>query len=236
MERLSYYISHPDKLNRETLYELRLLVRKYPFFDVARLLMLKNLYLLHDIDFGKEMRTAALCLKNRWPLFELMSGYGAAVVADEPAVEIPIDRTMSLIDAFLGTLPSDSFSLEAEGAAAIDYVSAYLKNEPKLEKVPALRGQNLIDDFLAGENEHITLDLKAELELPAPPAAIEPENVQQEPSFFTETLAGIYIKQGKYEKALEIIERLCLEYPNKNRYFADQIRFLEKIIKHTKRK
>ena len=52
MERLSYYISHPDKLNRETLYELRLLVRKYPFFDVARLLMLKNLYLLHDIDFG----------------------------------------------------------------------------------------------------------------------------------------------------------------------------------------
>jgi hypothetical protein len=37
------------------------------------------------------------------------------------------------------------------------------------------------------------------------------------------------------EKALEIIERLCLEYPNKNRYFADQIRFLEKIIKHIKK-
>ena len=57
-----------------------------------------------------------------------------------------------------------------------------------------------------------------------------------ENSFFTETLANIYIKQGKYDKALEIIKRLCLEYPNKNRYFADQIRFLEKIIKYTKRK
>ena len=60
MEKLVYYISHPEKLDRDTLYELRMLVRKFPYFDVARLLMLKNLYLLHDIEFGKEMRVAAL--------------------------------------------------------------------------------------------------------------------------------------------------------------------------------
>ena len=50
MEKLSYYISHPEKLDRDTLYELRMIVRKYPDFDVARLLMLMNLYLLHDIE------------------------------------------------------------------------------------------------------------------------------------------------------------------------------------------
>lgn len=33
--------------------------------------------------------------------------------------------------------------------------------------------------------------------------------------FFTETLAQIYIKQGKYDKALEIIKRLYLIYPKK---------------------
>ena len=144
---------------------------------------------------------------------------------------------MALIDAFLDTLPADSFSLEAEGAAAVDYVSAYLKSgsaEKMQEEVPALRGQSLIDSYLSGENEHITLDLKSEVETAAE-SIVENVNVQPEPSFFTETLASIYIKQGKYEKALEIIERLCLEYPNKNRYFADQIRFLEKIIKYTKR-
>ena len=74
MESLSTYISHPERLNRDTLYELRLLVGKYPYFDVARLLMLKNLYILHDIDFGREMRKSALYRKSRWPLFELMSG------------------------------------------------------------------------------------------------------------------------------------------------------------------
>ncbi len=236
MENLSFYILHPEQLNRDTLYELRMIVSRHPGFDVARLLMLKNLYLLHDIDFGKEMRKAALYLKCRWPIFELMAGYGTSENIDDAPEDIPVDRTMSLIDAFLGTLPADSFSLEAEGAAAVDYVSAYLKNTPEQkEPVPALRGQELIDEFLSCGNERITLDLGED----AVPAASESsgpaEAAPAEPSFFTETLANIYVKQGKYDKALEIIKRLYLEYPNKNRYFADQIRFLEKIVKHTKK-
>ena len=127
MEALVNYISDPAGLNRETLYELRLLVGRYPYFDAARLLMLRNLYLLHDIEFGKELRKAALYLKNRRVLFELMEGYGAPV-HDEADAEPTLDRTMSLIDAFLDTLPKDKFSLEAEGAAAIDYATAYLKD------------------------------------------------------------------------------------------------------------
>lgn len=234
MESLKEYILNPEKLNRNTLYELRLIVGKYPYFDVARLLMLKNLYILHDIEFGKEMRKAAMYLKSRWPLFELMAGYGVVEQMDNAPADIPVDRTMSLIDAFLSTLPGDSFSLEAEGAAAVDYVSTYLKDsEPLQEPVPALRGQDLIDDFLAADNERITFDLGKDAELLETKSTAEEDAA--EPSFFTETLANIYIKQGKYEKALEIIKRLYLEYPNKNRYFADQIRFLEKIVKHTKK-
>ena len=234
MEALSVYLSHPERLNRDTLYELRMLVAKYPTFDVARLLMLKNLYLLHDIDLGKEMRKAALYLKNRMPLFELMEGYGDAPAKPDTVVDVSVDRTMALIDAFLETLPPENFSLEAEGAAAVDYASAYIVGKkPQEADVPKLRGQNLIDDFLSGENEKITLDLKAPDA--TAPVATEEEPPAPETSFFTETLANIYIKQKKYDKALEIIKRLCLEYPNKNRYFADQIRFLEKIVKHTKK-
>ena len=233
MENISKYISHPEKLNRDTLYELRLIVGKYPYFDVARLLMLKNLDLLHDIDFGKEMRKAAIHLKSRWPIFELMAGYGTTPTTDEAPADIPVDRTMALIDAFLETIPTDHLSLEAEGAAAVDYASAYLKNNAGNEQeIPELRGQQLIDDFLAGDNERISLNFST----PAESEKEElPENSSSETSFFTETLANIYIKQGKYGKALEIIKRLYLEFPNKNRYFADQIRFLEIIIKHTKK-
>ena len=61
------------------------------------------------------------------------------------------------------------------------------------------------------------------------------ENAPSE-AYFTETLARIYIKQGKYDKAIEIIRRLSLNYPKKSRYFADQIRFLGKIILNEKAK
>ena len=233
MENLSTYISHPEKLNRDTLYELRMIVGKYPYFDTARLLMLKNLYLLHDIEFGKEMRKAAIYLKSRWPIFELMAGYGTAPTIEEAPADIPVDRTMALIDAFLETIPSENLSLEAESAAAVDYVSAYLKGETEDNKnIPELRGQELIDNFLSAENEKISLDLNAPTENDKEELADNPDT---EASFFTETLANIYIKQRKYHKALEIIKRLYLEFPNKNRYFADQIRFLEIIIKHTKK-
>ena len=232
MEKLSSYISHPERLNRDTLYELRMIVGKYPHFDVARLLMLKNLYLLHDIEFGKEMRKTAIYLKSRWPIFELMAGYGSTPTIEEAPADIPIDRTMALIDAFLETIPGDTLSLEAEGAAAVDYVSTYLKESPNTSNVPELRGQHLIDNFLATENERISLDLNTPTEAEKEPI---PDETNAETSFFTETLANIYIKQGKYSKALEIIKRLYLEFPNKNRYFADQIRFLEIIIKHTKK-
>ena len=233
MENISKYILHPEKLNRDTLYELRLIVGKYPYFDVARLLMLKNLYLLHDIDFGKEMRKAAIHLKSRWPIFELMAGYGTTPITDDAPADIPVDRTMALIDAFLDTIPTDHLSLEAEGAAAVDYASAYLKERTEDNpSVPELRGQQLIDDFLAGDNEKISLNMSAPAESEKEE---QPDNSGTETSFFTETLANIYIKQGKYSKALEIIKRLYLEFPNKNRYFADQIRFLEIITKHTKK-
>ena len=239
---ITHYISHPDKLDRNTLYELRLTVRKYPYFDAARLLLLRNLYLLHDIEFGKEMRRAALYLKNRRVLFDIMCEYGtpSTVIAEKGTTELSVDRTMELIDAFLGTLPTEHFSLEAEGAAAIDYVSAYLTDKDDAPDAPKLRGQELIDNFLAGDEERFTMQLASE-----PPVETrekeestphnDPKNNGEAP-IFTETLANIYIKQGKYDKAHEILKRLYLDYPNKNRYFADQIRFLEKIVKHTKRK
>ena len=92
------------------------------------------------------------------------------------------------------------------------------------QETPRLKGQELIDDFINKEKGKISLQDETEYEP-------EEETVEDEgSSYFTETLARIYIKQGRYSKALEIIQRLYLEYPKKNRYFADQIRFLQKLI------
>ena len=56
---LTELIKHPDLLDRETLYELRSMLALYPYFQTARLLLLKNEYLLHDPSFDEDLRRAA---------------------------------------------------------------------------------------------------------------------------------------------------------------------------------
>lgn len=97
-----------------------------------------------------------------------------------------------------------------------------------------MQGQDLIDHFLKEEQGRILLnELKDEEETTEAPV-IEEEPAEEE--YFTETLARIYIKQGRYQKALEIIQRLSNNFPEKNAYFADQIRFLEKLIINNNKK
>lgn len=49
-------------------------------------------------------------------------------------------------------------------------------------------------------------------------------------SSLSESLAKIYIKQGRYRRAYEILSDLNLKNPEKSIYFADQLRFLRKVI------
>ena len=96
-------------------------------------------------------------------------------------------------------------------------------------EAPQLKGQSLIDAFINNEGGNFTLQETPEYLPYIEELDGENEQVGDE-GYFTETLAKIYIKQGRYSKALEIIKRLNLNYPKKNAYFADQIRFLEKLI------
>ena len=251
---LTTLIKLPERFDKETLYDLRSLLALHPYYQPARLLLLKNLYLLHDASFDEELRRAAIYLTDRSKLFELVEAghYQLAPAAKEKAAvsekrqEQPAaDRTAALIDNFLDSIPKDEDEQPVArrkptpADAAVDYVAYLLdiedelNQEPSSEPAPEMKGQDLIDHFI--ENEGGKIQLKDEIDFtPEVQMLTDGDENDDDDGYFTETLAKIYIKQGRYSKALEIIQRLNLNYPKKNAYFADQIRFLEKLILNNK--
>lgn len=237
---LGSLISHPELLSRDTLYELRSVVARFPYFQTARLLMLKNLYLLHDAEFGAELRRSVLYVSDRRALCRLIEGGFDRVVDDETETleEPTVDRTMSLIDAFLGTLPEELSAMPVAAEAVGDYAMRFLKDE-KEDTTPATASS---DDTVFRALELIAQgEPSGKMPQNTPPSgeptipevagnALTADEESLEEGYFTETLAKIYIKQRKYSRALEIIRSLYLQFPEKNAYFADQIRFLEKLI------
>ena len=252
---LEQLIKHPELMDKETLYDLRSLLALYPYFQTVRLLMLQNLYLLHDPTFDEELRRSAVYVTDREVVFNLVEAAHYKLRAPErktEKAEVPAgdedggSRTISLIDQFLDSIPAEATGKDSTGGkkkrkptpadAAIDYVAYLLETESDDDKPQdgssAMKGQDLIDNFI--NNDGGKIELKDEPEYL--PEIASNDKKEGDEKYFTETLAQIYIRQGRYSKALEIIKRLNLNYPKKNAYFADQIRFLEKLIINNKYK
>ena len=238
------YIRRPDSLDRQAVAQLRELVEKYPYYHAARILLLRALYQQHDPTFDAELRKTAILVPNRQALFHLIEEKNYQPKKEKPLSiaaknrnEEAQDRTGNLIDDFLENLPAENTSKKVPLAEpTVDYL-AYLQQTA--QQLPMDNASTLdeeedpIDIFLHKDNGKITLSEKPEDTLEKPQLVEENDNDNE---IFTETLAHIYMKQGKFEQAIEIIRRLSLKYPKKNRYFADQIRFMEKIIINNKNK
>ncbi len=238
------YIRRPDTIDDDAIVQLQALVQAHPYFHVARILLLQALYKKHSPSYDETLRRTAILVPNREAIFRLTEEPHYTHTEErkryDDAEDTSDSRTVSLIDNFLeAQTPATPVNHPID--AAQDYIGYLLQLESQQgkqrpEALP-MNGGGVVEDFLENEPGRIVLDNNEE---------DEQEEAQQDESktaqnnkdneILTEIMAGIYIKQGKYENAVKIIRQLSLKYPKKNRYFADQIRFLEKLIINNKHK
>ena len=246
-------IKDTSKLSADTLDELKEIVDKYPFFQSARILYVANLYLLHDAAFGDELRKASVMIPDRTALFNLTEGknYKLDVHSSSSLIETENNenRTISLINSFLDKSIDESKE-EKKGKPSIadlttDYASFLLQQdnsevEEEKKDIPKLRGAELIDNFIEEtkgkqrfEMTELSDDYFADIikegeeeqdEFTSPTLSVEDEEI------YTESMVNIYIRQQRYEQALEILRKICLNNPKKSSNFAAQIQLLEIII------
>ena len=249
-DRLYELMQKPEELSSETLPELSQLMEDFPYFHTVKLLYLKNMAMINDIRFASELKRLAIGIPDRKKLFMFLEGsnYGLQMFGENKPSK-PSSDTFSLIDAFLSSKEADTeavaeASLNFQPSVSSDYIYWSLAEkgaEAESSNTNQLQHHELIDTFISKDEKRETgftisdglLDSNRDKPLSKP----SEENMSAgiDDSYFTETLARIYIKQRRYEKAMQIIQNLSLKYPEKNVYFADQIKFLEKLIINTKK-
>ena len=175
-----------------------------------------------------------------------------------PAAEAPAPMsTVDAIDTFLETYgrstPQEEALLERmifnpvpEYSQVLAAQAASEGEAPVAEKAPAAPAEKpapaaekaaqpqsqeeIIDNFLATHpDETAPAPAPAAPVAPAPAPAPAHAAAVEQPTL-SESLAQIFIRQGRYERAFEIISALNLKNPEKSVYFADQLRFLQKVI------
>ena len=66
---------------------------------------------------------------------------------------------------------------------------------------------------------------------PVPVKDLAEPSTEESGTYITETLARIYVNQGYYTKAINIYEKLALQFPEKSAYFASRIEKINELIK-----
>ena len=237
-QQLRQYLSNPEAtVNKEWVDEM---MKQYPYFILPALLYQKR----SDTD-NNLMARIAISHPDRKSLYCLLGENADVFAKFYPDEQKPLTPTTeNTIDTFLNTFGTTSEKeLEvlnnlifnpvpdyADILAAEEQQSMPQHNEAKN------KNEQLINDFIAKSKQHeghfpttiIKQDSNAEVE------QVKNDNIDKaqevDASMFSESLAKIYIKQRKYSKALEIITNISLKFPEKSVYFADQIRFLKKLI------
>ena len=229
--------------------ELVALDERYPYFTLPAMLLLKR----HDNSLDDSRRESlrarlAVASADKKALFDLLAPAAAdtAGLGDKPKKN-PDLSTESAIDTFLSNYGNTS----DEEVALLERL--IFNPMPDYAEILADEADNvdlsindtepdpqdaMIDAFIKSQQTAAAPRRHVEVADDDPSKPKMPVNAPtvNDDSLLSESLAKIFIKQGRYERAHEIIYNLSLKYPKKSIYFADQLRFLQKLIKIQKLK
>jgi len=222
----------PVTLESSHCSDLKDMCALYPYFSTAQFLYSKSLLQAEDVNFSSNLKLVALHAVNKsWFYYFL---YPERMLSNEKyrrgsSKKSSGDYFEMIDDIERGE--SDSKGTLKKLAEKLKAARNFVQN-PSYELLPEkVFVKDTIENPTPNVEVVITVDSdnKSTEILPIP--VLELASLQ----VISEEEAKKLIKERKYLEAVEILRKLNLNNPKKSAYFADQIRFLEKVIANSKK-
>ncbi len=255
-EKFIEFMRHPEKVGTDDLQELEALVSHYPYFQAARMLYLKVLYLQAGTRFRHELKISTVHITDHKRLLHYLNLLPGTHLREVRASSCDISLESG---EYMGNRPSDGTIENQDDAIQISLYDRELRpvnsgtedlegTDNMLENSDVVSsGYSFFDEknFSTAGNPVNMKDKNSQLiddfiesnpGMPKTTAATEnirdlsEENPYDKDELFTETLAKIYTKQKLYEKAIATYIKLSLKYPEKSVYFANRIEKIKEFI------
>lgn len=202
-------IKQPKAVGADHLIDLKEMVENYPYFVPARLMLAKASQQSSSIHFARNLKLASLyCSNRRWLYYYI---YPEKELSTEsyrrPGVEKPTGSYFDMIQTIENEGGDTKNSLKTLAERLKSARSMVVNPTPIIKKSEE---KKLLETKSQG------ISLVSEIEI-------------------SENNAKKLIQDRKYSQAISILRELNLSNPKKSVYFADQIRFLEKVIENSKK-
>jgi len=234
MNRLYFLhlLETPSLIKDKDVADIEKIIAEYPYFQPAHILLTYALFKNKNTSYQGRLNICAALTSDRSCLYHLIKD----IENESPAIEVsdspcPINENISEQSEV-----SQDFSRLCDDEVEVVSSPQHKESEElpayETEKNQTLESEKdikvkLIDQFLNNE-PRISRPVKADF---FNPVNLAQKSCEEHEEFNTETLANIYISKGNYSKAIRIFENLCLRFPEKSTYFANQIEKIKEAQK-----
>ncbi len=204
MNKIKYqkFIDNFDPNSEENFEKLENLIKNYPYFLEPKLYYIKILKDKKSKKYDSELRKIAISIYDRSWLFDWINLPWKTEEYIDNSTQKDISVKMNFMD-WINHI--ESTKLDNNKSESFDkkfnLIETFINNPKKIDK-----------EDLDGGQEDISV-----------------KTITLENELMTETLAKIYLKQKKYKKAIDAFKILTLKYPEKNAFFANQIKKIKKL-------
>ena len=221
-------VKQPESVAAQHVSDLKEMVERFPYFVPSRILLTKSLQLSNSIHFEAHLKTTTVFIPSRRWLYYYL--YPEKLLSAEPYRREKNAKSGGDYFDMLNVVESGG----GDTRQSLKNLADKLKSARSLVNIPTVPLKIHIDkvpkniDVETSVNE---LDRKV---VEVVDANLVDVSVSQ--SFEkSEAKAKKLISERKYNEAIVILKELNLNNPKKSVYFADQIRFLEKVVSKSKK-